>query len=274
MVFKTIHQKKSAAITCLMMILVLFLMFFCGLRYLDVPEEFGIAINFGTSDVGSGEPKLNERIKSNVEEKQPEKTVEEMVEKVEDVQEDILNQNTEEAPVIEKKKEIKKIEKKLKKEKVETKPVEKVEPKPTKQTQSVLNNLFGTKSDGETVKGEGDDKVSGVKGSETGDPNSDKYYGNNGLGGEGNYLLKGRRVLSKPKNKPDCNEEGVVVVRIEVDANGNVINAVPGVKGTTNNNPCLLRPAKKAALSTKWNADGNAPIRQIGLIRYKFILSE
>lgn len=279
--FKTIHQRKSVVITSLITAFVLFLLFFSGLRYVDPPEEYGVAINFGTSDVGAGEPKVNKSVKSS-----PQKTQKlteqpkELVESTPKVQEKVVTQNTEEAPVIEeketpvKKELVKPVEKK---EKAKPKPKElpkPEKPKPTKETQSALDNLFGNPSKGETTSGEGDDAVEGLKGSEKGDPNSNKYYGNDGLGGDGNYLLKGRRALTKPKQKPDCNEEGTVVVRIEVDKNGKVIKAVPGVKGTTNNSPCLLEPAKKAALATKWNPDGDAPSRQIGLIRYKFVLSE
>ena len=60
----------------------------------------------------------------------------------------------------------------------------------------------------------------------------------------------------------------------EVDNNGKVIKAIPGVKGSTNTSPCLLEPAKQAALKTKWNADLKAPIKQKGTIIYKFSLSK
>ncbi|MEE3225787.1 MAG: energy transducer TonB, partial [Bacteroidota bacterium] len=76
------------------------------------------------------------------------------------------------------------------------------------------------------------------------------------------------------KRVQDCNEAGIVVVSIEVDRNGNVIKATPGVRGTTNNSRCLLDPAKAAALATKFNPDTDAPSRQIGKIVYKFSLSE
>lgn len=279
MIFKTTYQKQSAVITFVLTAILLFFMFFCGLRNIETPEEYGVAINFGTSDFGSGEPTLNKTIESSPVENKIEEQQNKVVENTPEVKEKILNQNIEEAPVVENKKEPTKIVPKVEKKKIEkkkiVKKVEKVVPKPTKQTQNVLNNLFGKKSKGETAKSEGDDaNGEGVKGALEGDPKSDKYYGNNGSGGDGNYLLKGRRALSKPIRKPDCNEEGVVVVRIEVDNTGKVIKATPGVKGTTNNSPCLLAPAKKAALSTKWNPDGNAPNKQVGLIRYKFILSE
>ena len=80
--------------------------------------------------------------------------------------------------------------------------------------------------------------------------------------------------MSKPKEQPDCQEEGTVVVRIQVDKNGKVIYAQAGVKGTTNSAPCLLKPAKEAALRTKWNPDDKAPSKQVGTIIYKFSLSK
>ena len=54
--------------------------------------------------------------------------------------------------------------------------------------------------------------------------------------------------MLKPKEQPDCEEEGIVVVSITVDKTGKVIRAVAGVKGTTNTAACLLKPAKEAAL--------------------------
>ena len=66
----------------------------------------------------------------------------------------------------------------------------------------------------------------------------------------------------------------MVIVRIVVNKSGNVIEAEPGVKGTTNTAQCLLDPAKKMALSHKWPADSNAPTRQIGFVSVNFKLSE
>lgn len=275
MILKTSYQRKSSIITLFVMMLVLFLMFFCGLKYSDPPEEYGVAINFGTSDIGSGEPVLNESIQSDQTPSQ-EEFVEEVVEQNTVAEEKVLTQANTDAPLVkpkEKKEEVK-IPKKIIEEKKSEKPVKEKKPTPTKETQSALNNLFGNPSKGDVANGEGDDEQSGLKGTASGDPNSNKYYGNDGFGGDGNYLLKGRRTLSTPKRKPNCNEEGIVVVKIEVDTNGKVIKAVAGVKGTTNNNPCLLEPAKKAAMATKWNPDGDAPTKQIGYIRYEFVLLE
>ncbi|MGB0881042.1 MAG: energy transducer TonB, partial [Polaribacter sp.] len=232
-------------------------------------------INFGNSEVGSGEPVEKTKKISTPKVVEKQEVIEETPKEnasTSSAEEIITDDTAKDVPVVEKVKEIKKepVKEVVKKEK----PKEKPKPKPSKATQEALNNLLnGNSSDGKP-KGEGDDKKSGVKGNEKGDPNSSKYYGNTGSGDGGNYNLSGRKALSKPIEKPDCQEEGIVVVRIQVDKNGRVINAIPGVKGSTNTATCLLKPAKAAALKTKWNADGNAPSKQTGTIIYKFTLSK
>ncbi len=275
---KTKHQKKSAMLTAIVMTALLLVMFFFGMQYLDPPEEYGIAINFGTSEVGNGPPKVQETVKSApVPTTQPkQEVVQKQEEPVEEIKEDVLTQKDVEAPVIQKETPKKKVvtPKKTPK-KVVKKEVVKEVPKPSEATQNALSNLLnGDKSDGKSSAGEGDDAKAGLKGKKDGDPTSSKYYGNGGSGGDGNYNLSGRNPLTRPIIKPTCNEEGTVYVSIEVDKSGKVIKAVPGVKGTTNAAPCLLKPAKEAALKTKWNADGEAPTKQVGVIIYKFTLSE
>ena len=269
---ETKHKKKSAVITAVLLALILAGIFNFGMQYLDPPEEYGLAINFGDSNVGSGTPveraKANPVIKKSVE-KQEEK--QEAIPK-ETVKEDVITQDVKDAPVLEKTE--KKEEKPVEKKKEIEKPKEIQKPKPSKQTQDLLNNLLSNNSDEGKPKGEGDDKKPGLKGSKKGDPKSTKYYGSTGSDGDKNYNLAGRDALSRPIEKPECNEEGIVVVSIEVDNTGKVIKAIPGVKGSTNTAKCLMDPAKAAALKTKWNADPNAPNKQRGTIVYRFSLSE
>ena len=92
-------------------------------------------------------------------------------------------------------------------------------------------------------------------------------YNDNGTG------LNGRKIIKKPSPEYNCNEQGKVVVEITVDKNGNVINAIAGVNGTTNKSACLLNASKIAALGTKWQPDNNAPDKQIGKIEYNFRLN-
>ena len=51
----TKHKRKSAVITVLILSLLIFGIFNYGMHYLDPPEEYGVAINFGDSNVGFGE---------------------------------------------------------------------------------------------------------------------------------------------------------------------------------------------------------------------------
>ncbi|CAM1341376.1 energy transducer TonB [Tenacibaculum amylolyticum] len=274
--FDTVHKRKSAIITTVILILLLFMMYGFGMKYMDPPVEYGVTINLGNSDFGQGKPV--EKVKT-TETKREEVVEEEVQEPIEEstpnetIQEEVITDDTaEDVPVVEKSEETKE---KVEEVNEEIKPKEKPKPKPSKAATDALNSLLnGDNSEGENAQGEGDDAKPGVKGDKNGDPSSSKYYGKTGGGSGGNYNLAGRKALSKPIEKPDCQEEGIVVVSIEVDKNGNVIKAKPGARGTTNTSPCLMEPAKQAALKTKWNADGKAPAKQKGTIIYKFSLTK
>lgn len=291
----TKHKRKSAVITVIILLLLLFGIFNFGMKYLDPPIEYGVAINFGNSEVGSGKPvdevKTNPKPQKEVEEKQEvvkeevEETVKETPTKT--VKENIItNDSKKDVPVVKKtKKEVKKVVKKTEKKKATTKKEvskpkkttkskEKPKPKPSKATTDALNSLLNGNSPKGSTKGEGDDTKSGVKGKSTGDSKSSKYYGNSKSGSGGNYNLAGRTAVSKPIQKPDCQEEGTVVVSITVNKLGKVVRAVPGARGTTNSAPCLYKAAKEAALKTKWNSDSDAPNQQKGTIIYRFSLSQ
>lgn len=261
------YKRKSAVITTIILILFVVGAFVFGLTYWDPPQEFGIAVNFGTSDVGMGENQPQEAIQALPEAtKQASSPVApaKVIDKV-------VTQDTEESVVIK--------EKQVKKTPTDTdtkqKPVIKLTPTPDKSTSDALNSLLkGQKSDGKATGGEGDDNLPGDKGQQDGDPNAKGYYGTGGIGGGGDYQLGNRKPLNKPKPNYICDEVGIVVVQIEVNRNGNVINAIPGVKGTTNSAECLKSEAKAAALKTTWQPDANATSKQIGYIRYRFSISQ
>ena len=267
----TEHERKSMIITVIVHVLLIILLFYMGMKYLDPPIEQGIAINFGTTETGSGDIQPTEKIQS-----APQKTTSEPVTQTKaEIKEEVVTQDSEEAPIIKKEK--------PKKEQTPTpvkeepkKEVKKPDPKPDKSTTDALSSILnGPKSDGTAKGGEGDDNKPGDKGSPDGDPNASSYYGTGkGLDGDGNYMLGGRKALNKEKFVQECNEAGIVVVSIEVDRNGKVISATPGVRGTTNNARCLTDPARRAAMATKFNSDDKAPAKQIGKIIYKFSLSE
>ncbi len=94
-----------------------------------------------------------------------------------------------------------------------------------------------------------------------------------GTGTEGiSYDLAGRQARSLPKPTYDIQSEGIVVVEITVDGNGNVTQAVPGVKGSTTLDEYFLRVAREAAMKAKFDRKPDAPVIQKGTITYHFIL--
>ncbi len=265
------HKKKALIEASIVMILLIILMFISGLTYLDPPPETGIAVNFGTSTVGKGDVQPQ---RNTPPQPQPQK-IEQPQEVQPKVKDKVLTQDTDDAPVIKKNKK----KNKSKTTTTTTKPKKtKPKPQPDKNITDILNtvkNAPGENSNNST--GEGDDNQAGDKGDTSGDPDASGYYGSGGYdggGGTGNYYLGNRKALTKPKPEFNCNEQGLVVVKIFVDKSGKVIKAIPGVKGSTNNAPCLLKAAKQAALQTKWSPDPKAPDTQIGKIIYNFKITE
>ncbi len=283
-------KKKSLLLAILFYISILLLLFFVRFWPPSNAAELaisnsggGVSINFGDSNVGSGDDFKNETLDVK------NQAVATPVKAVPD--EAILTQeNTpaEENSVV--------IPEKIKPTKPT--PVVKEQPKPVPVTKPTISNntndALSNLLKGSNKGGDGDDKEAGNKGDLNGNLNSNGYYGNgsggngsgngNGNGGNGNgngsggnggsgYSLGNRKALSKPMPKYTCNEVGKVVVEVSVDKNGVTISAVAGIKGTTNSAKCLLEQAQIAAMNTKWNASEDAPQKQVGKIVYNFNLN-
>ena len=293
----TRHKKKSFSLTVFLLSALLLLLFYIGLTYMEPPIEKGITVNFGSMEYGSGMEQPRERIQPKQNEvpeiTEPEKeaeVVEEVEEPVEEASpdkeaEELLTQEREEAIRIQKQKEAQRKEEeaaeKIRKEKERAEQERLAAIEKARQEEEAkkreLDALMGgiNNADGTVQGNEGDDALPGDKGREDGDPYANSYYGSPGSGsGTGGYGLKGRSLVNQGKVQQNCNEEGRVVVRIVVDRNGKVIEATPGVKGTTNNHPCLLEPARKTAFLHSWNLDQKAPNQQIGFVVVNFKLGE
>lgn len=293
--FETKHERDSAKITALIVVILLLLLFVVGPPYMDPPLEYGVAVNFGTSDVGSGQVQPLEPIRSEpkavvskepvVKEMQVEETKAEP-KKTEQAAEKVLTEDNAEAIAMKKQKEA--AEAKAKAEAIAKAEVERAErakeAAEAKKRQeeadkkAKLDALIGgiKKSDGKVTGGEGDDAQPGDKGQLDGDPYAPSYFGQpgSGSGGSGSgYGLRGRGTPSYGKVVPDCFEEGRVVVEIHVNREGRVVNAIPGKKGTTGN-ICLYEAAKKTALTYKWPADTKAPANQIGFVKIDFSVTQ
>lgn len=91
--------------------------------------------------------------------------------------------------------------------------------------------------------------------------------------GEPSARLAGRNVVgSLPLPDYGVQKSGRVVVRILVDREGNVTDAIPGIEGTSVTDRSLWAAARKSALQAKFTANEKAPISQEGTITYIFRL--
>lgn len=279
--FETKHERNSAKITALLAIIVLLLLFVVGPPYMDPPEEYGVAVNFGNSDFGKGNVQPEKPVKSEprvIEEPpQPEASKAEPTKSAE-AKEEVLTQDNAEEIAIKKQKQAEAKAKAIAdaKAKAEADRIAK-EKQEQEEKRKKLDALIGgvSKSDGSETGSEGNDNQTGDKGQLDGNPYAPSYFGGKGTGSGGvGYGLNGRGSASFNRLKQDCNESGLVIVRIVVNKSGNVVEAVPGVKGTTNTAQCLLEPAKKIALSHKWPSNSKAPSRQIGFVSVNFKLSQ
>jgi len=276
--FETKHEKDSAKITTLVMLILLLLIFVIGPKYMDPPEEYGVAVNFGTTDFGSGKIQPTKPIKSeDLNINRPPETESTKAEptKAAEATEEVLTQETEEAVAIRKQKEAvakAKAEADAKK-KAEADRIAK-EKKEQEEKTKKLDALIGgvSNSEGSETGSEGNDDQAGDKGQLNGDPYAPSYFGDPGTGSGGKgYGLGGRGDATFSRVIPDCQEEGRVVVEIHVNRSGKVVKAIPGKRGTTGGS-CLFEAAKKTALTHKWPPDSKAPTTQIGWVKIDFTL--
>jgi outer membrane biosynthesis protein TonB len=266
--FDTKDKKRGLVGTVGVHLLILVLFAIYGLTYPDPLPESGIPINFGTSDVGSGEiaPETPGSPPPEVSQAGPQPSHNEEVvtqEHIETIQTPPAEENTPVKPKED-------VKPKDTKPKETTKPKEEPKPKIDSKLQDALNNAFNKPG-----QSQGNDKnQEGNKGQRDGQ-GGNAYTGKSGGGGggDGNYRLGNRNPLAKILPKYECEEYGTVVMLIKVNRNGKTIDAKLQIKGTTNTAACLVNRAKEAALKTNWEGDPTAPAVQVGTITYHFELN-
>lgn len=261
----TVEKRKAAIITaCLALVGFIFIAFVTVLSELEPKEEDqGIAVNFGNTETGTGE----------IEPAKPTRVAPRVAKATATKQEQLDNvatQDNTDAPAI---KSDPKITKPVRTP-VE-KPVKKADPKPSNSVLDALNSVSGAKpASGENNSGQGPGDGPGNKGQLDGDPYANAYYGSGkGTGGKG-FGLNGRGKIAGTGAQPDCFETGRVIVEIQVNQEGRVVQATPGKKGTTNSAQCLLDAARKSAMTYRFSAAPKAREIQIGFIEVNFKVGE
>ena len=231
-----------------LVVLVLFLMAFK--TPLPLPGEEGVEVDLGMMNQGMG----------NI---QPEKPAIPQAAQPQQQQskskEDLATQNDEEAPAIEKPK--------TPKPKPE-KPAE--EPKPTVNQRALFKG-------NDTPQAGGSEGITGQPGDQ-GKPNGlagiKQYDGQGGKGNGTGYDLGGRGAKSLHHPNDDFSEEGIIVVDIWVNRQGQVTRAEVATKGTTLINNDMRQKAKQAAMRSSFAADPDAPEEQHGTITYTFVINQ
>ena len=280
-IFDSPHKKKSASITFIVALLLIILFFGLGLTYYDPPIDYGMEINFGNTVQNSGNIKEQNHELNNLD------VIEEDQSSVKPATKSNteINASMKSKPVLTERKSSVSIPKKesLKKrnqkkveegKKIQKLPIKKEIPKVSKTTKNIVSNLLNKKK--QVNDNQPNNSQSLVnKNSRNQSAYSSTYY-NSSISGSDikSYGLNGRSLQSKGKVMQECNEKGLVVVRISVNRKGEVVTAEPGVKGTTNTHPCLLNPAKKTAQLHKWFPDNEAPELQFGFVVIQFKLGE
>lgn len=232
-------RKQKAMITTgiVQVVLLLILYFLIAWREPNPPNpEFGIEVNFGTSEVGSGNipvqsptPEVEEQPdepaaaseQSTTEETQQAETKVVPVETVKNPNPDVVTEKKEES-----------------KPKSSTTNTTQKETSTTKQTTTQQGPTSNT-SQGET----GD---KGDQGNPEGDINKDALYGEPGGGDNGSSLkLAGWEWISPPEPNDTSNESGTLIFDIEVGKDGYISRIE---NRPTNISPTLVRKYRDAVL--------------------------
>jgi hypothetical protein len=148
---------------------------------------------------------------------------------------------------------------------------------------SILNAYAKNKNKSGQTGGDGNSGQAGNEGSPEGNPDTHGNGGHghgdgtdngdgkgSGPGGPGGFGgLSGRKMISPPPKVTDSKEEGIVVVVIMVDKQGNVTEADPTGKGTNTSSAVLKSKARQAALQAKFSSSDKYDFQK-GTIIFKF----
>ena len=259
------NYPKAVAISTGIMAALLALSFFIAIGNFE-PEEVGMGgmvVNYGTSVEGMGtdytsieepsaDPNANNRPPDKVvpNEPTPQKT------SVQSSEKDIVTQNSEDAVSIN-----------TKKTTTNSNPTNNTEEKPAK-PQINQNALYKGKANKGTGGGDGTGSTPGNQGDKDGDPLAPKY--GEGGSGFGETPIPLRKFTNLVTPQDDGQKTGKIAVRIRINKGGVVIEATPGVKGTTLNDRELWQKCKDAVMGARLSASDAAPDVQIGVVVFNF----
>ncbi|MEJ7558535.1 MAG: energy transducer TonB [Pedobacter sp.] len=223
----------------------------------------GMIVNYGTSAEGMGDDYTSIEEPSadpNANNQPPDKVVPTEPTKEQPTKEssdkEIMTQNTEDAVKVNSKTTSK-----------NTTPTATSNNKPAKPVVN-QNALYKGKTNKGTGGGDGTGTTAGNQGDKDGDPLATNY-GEGGSGfGETPIALRKFTNLVTPQD--DGQKTGKIAVRIKINKSGVVIDATPGVKGTTLNDRELWQKCRDAVMGARLTQSESAPDVQIGVVVFNF----
>ncbi len=261
------NYPKAFLATGVILALVMALSYFLVFKMPPKEDEGtgGILVNYGTTPEGMGddymsteEPAVAEKANHVKPTKVTQAPPTEQKTQEDNSNKKIVTQNTEDAPEVT-------ANDKKPSTNVATSPTKNVVTKPTVNQ----NALYKGKSNGGTGEGDGTGNKPGNQGVPTGSTLTPDYgQGGNGTGGNLQGAA-GRSFSVKPSLSVDHNVDGVVVVDIIVDKNGNVTYAQAG-RGTTVDNVNVIQKCEDAARRAHITSSETAPDQQRAKIVFRF----
>ena len=273
------------------LLLLLFMLLF-GIKALLPQEEEGLSVNYGTDDTGSGlfEPAPQSAIEEYLVDEPaplpaPEPSPSQAELQTPDIEESLkIKQEEEDARKKAEEQERLEAERRAEEERLRREEEErqrklaeqrKREETQRKKAMAAGKSAFsstGKGSSGSKAQSQGISAFGGNQGKPEGTAESNNYTGG-GTGSGHSWGLNGRTISGRlPEPAYNKNEEGVIVVSIEVDGKGNVISAKAGAAGTTIGDATMRRNAEQAAMKAKFNGI-DEDIIQSGTITYRYKLN-
>jgi len=275
----TPEQKKGAAITIIIHLLLVLMLPFLALRTpFPLSGEEGVEVRMGDSDEGTFSENIDQ-LSVYAATAMPRPSAKEEEEIVTQTQEETVAVETSKKSQTQQKREEKSETQNPKPETQNPAPV--VDPRALYTGDNTTSSGGGTGTSGNYGRPDGTSTTGGLTGGGSGN-GSGSGSGNGQGSGFGNrqghdYFLKGREIKLLQKPSYNSGEQGRVVVEISVDKDGNVVKARAGAKvpdtnlGTTISDQSLWKQAEEAALKSKFSKNDKATEQQKGYIVYNFV---
>lgn len=265
----------------------------CLLAGFSVPpplpnQDMGMEINLGTSQEGTGSEQPLSPNPPAVQQTQPHEAVASPASNRTGARtEEVMTQETDDAPVIKKLSHEKKkteFSKDLKENTTHTTPRPRpdapVEPKPAPPKPKAIysggsSSQASSGNNAPVANGSSQEGLTGKPGDQgavNGSPTAANHNGTySGLGGNSlSYRLTGRQIVAYPSREGAFNEPGRVRLSIKVDQKGNIIS----YSIVSADNPTIAALAKKKIGQVKFNASPDAPVVQFGEIVFVFKIQQ